>query len=144
MVRRAPGAGGELLERIQAELAPEVSSLDAVPFLEMQTVTDEIFAAGKRTYIKAGFAPELSDGLIEELCRRGAEVGSPFSQIEVLALGGAIAPGRAGGHGVPPARRGRGCSTSPRRGRTRPTTREIDWVREASPRSSPTSPTAST
>jgi hypothetical protein len=53
-------------------------------------MADEIFAAGKRTYIKAGFAQALTDGLIEALIRCGAEVGSPFSQIEVLALGGAI------------------------------------------------------
>jgi FAD/FMN-containing dehydrogenase len=84
------GDGRARLERLRAELAPDVSSLDVVPFLEIQTITDEIFAAGKRTYIKAGFSRDLGDGLIEELCRHGGEVGSPFSQIEVLALGGAI------------------------------------------------------
>jgi FAD/FMN-containing dehydrogenase len=82
--------GGALLETLHAQLAPIAGSLQTVPFLEIQTLTDEIFAAGKRTYIKAGFARELSDGLIEALCGCGAEVGSEFSQIEVLALGGAI------------------------------------------------------
>ncbi len=85
-----PALGLRRLEALQAELAPLAGSLDTVPFLEIQTLTDEIFAAGKRTYIKAGFARELSPRLIETLCRCGAEVGSPFSQIEVLALGGAI------------------------------------------------------
>jgi FAD/FMN-containing dehydrogenase len=84
----APGRG--LLETLQAELAPIAGSLETVPFLKIQTLTDEIFAAGKRTYIKAGFAQELSDALIEGLCACGAEVGSEFSQIEVLAQGGAI------------------------------------------------------
>lgn len=37
----------------------------------MQTVTDEIFAAGKHTYIKAGFAAELTDGVIGVLRERG-------------------------------------------------------------------------
>jgi hypothetical protein len=85
------GLGGRaLLESLRAELAPMAGSLETVPFLTIQTLTDEIFAAGKRTYIKAGFARELTDGLIETLCEHGAEVGSEFSQIEVLALGGAI------------------------------------------------------
>ena len=83
--------GRTLLASLQAELAPIAGSLETVPFLQIQTLTDEIFAAGKRTYIKAGFATELTDPLIETLCRCGAEVGSEFSQIEVLALGGAIA-----------------------------------------------------
>jgi FAD/FMN-containing dehydrogenase len=84
------GRGRRLLGSLQAELAPIAGSLETVPFLEIQTLTDEIFAAGKRTYIKAGFATELTDPLIETLCRCGAEVGSEFSQIEVLSLGGAI------------------------------------------------------
>jgi FAD/FMN-containing dehydrogenase len=82
--------GRALLESLHGELAPIAGSLETVPFLRIQTLTDEIFAAGKRTYIKAGFAGELTDALIETLCRCGAEVGSEFSQIEVLALGGAI------------------------------------------------------
>jgi FAD/FMN-containing dehydrogenase len=85
-----PARGRRRLEILHRELHPIAGSLETVPFLQMQTLTDEIFAAGKRTYIKAGFAQALTDGLIETLVRCGAEVGSPFSQIEVLALGGAI------------------------------------------------------
>jgi FAD/FMN-containing dehydrogenase len=84
------GEGREILEELQGELAPTARSLDAVPFLVIQTMIDEIFAAGKRTYIKAGFARELTDGLIDELCEHGARVGSPFSVIEVVAMGGAV------------------------------------------------------
>ena len=82
--------GQALLASVNADLVPIAGSLEAVPFLRIQTLTDEIFAAGKRTYIKAGFARGLTDPLIEALCRCGGEVGSEFSQIEVLALGGAI------------------------------------------------------
>ena len=84
-------AGREVLEPIQRELAPAAGSLEPVAFLAIQTMTDEIFAHGKRTYIKAGFAPALSGGLIDELARCGGEVDSELSQIEVLAMGGAIA-----------------------------------------------------
>jgi FAD/FMN-containing dehydrogenase len=86
-----PGEGRDRLGRIQAELVPIAASLESVPFLEIQTMTDEIFAHGKRTYIKAGFAAQLSDELIDALQEHGAAVSSPLSQIEVLAMGGAIA-----------------------------------------------------
>ena len=85
-----PSQGRSCLESLHAELRPIAGSLEPVAFLRIQTLTDEIFAAGKRTYIKAGFAQELTDGLVATLCECGAEVGSEFSQIEVLALGGAI------------------------------------------------------
>jgi FAD/FMN-containing dehydrogenase len=84
-------AGRPVLEALRAELAPAAASLDVVPFLEIQTLTDEIFAAGKRTYIKAGFVTELTDGTLDALLGAAAEVASPLSQIEVLAMGGAIA-----------------------------------------------------
>jgi FAD/FMN-containing dehydrogenase len=86
-----PAAGRPVLEALGTQLAPAAASLDTVPFLEIQTLTDEIFAAGKRTYIKAGFATELSDGALDALLGAAAEVASPLSQIEVLAMGGAIA-----------------------------------------------------
>jgi hypothetical protein len=61
--------GRRRLETLHRELSPIASSLEPVPFLQIQTLTDEIFAAGKRTYIKAGFARGLTDELIETLCR---------------------------------------------------------------------------
>jgi FAD/FMN-containing dehydrogenase len=83
--------GRARLSELRDELAPDAGGVAVVPFLVIQTITDELFAHGLRTYIKAGFAAELSDGLIDVLLERGAGIGSPISQIEVLALGGAIA-----------------------------------------------------
>ena len=68
-----------------------MSDLAVVPFLFMQTITDDLFAHGLRTYIKAGFADDLPDGLIDVLLERAASIRSPISQVELLALGGAIA-----------------------------------------------------
>jgi len=59
-----PSQGRSCLESLHAELRPIAGSLEPVAFLRIQTLTDEIFAAGKRTYIKAGFAQELTDGLV--------------------------------------------------------------------------------
>jgi FAD/FMN-containing dehydrogenase/SAM-dependent methyltransferase len=85
-------AGGRaVLAGIRDELQPAVSDLSVVPFLFMQTITDDLFGHGLRTYIKAGFAGDLPDGLIDTLIGRAAELRSPISQVELLALGGAIA-----------------------------------------------------
>jgi FAD/FMN-containing dehydrogenase len=86
-----PEAGRARLTRIRDDLAPAASDLSVVPFLFMQTVTDDLFAHGLRTYIKAGFAHDIPDALIDVLLDRAAELKSPISQVELLALGGAIA-----------------------------------------------------
>ena len=73
--------GRRTLGALQAELAAPASSLQTVPFLEIQTMTEEIFAHGKRTYIKAGvldeFPPEVIDVLAAHGCQVGAELGMP-------------------------------------------------------------------
>ena len=86
-----PDEGRPLLAAIRDELAPAASDLSVVPFSFMQTVTDDLFASGLRTYIKAGFADDLPDGLTDVLLKRAALLRSPISQVELLALGGAIA-----------------------------------------------------
>jgi FAD/FMN-containing dehydrogenase len=83
--------GKALLTKIREELKPAASDLDVMPFLFMQTITDDLFGHGLRTYIKAGFADDLPDGLIDVLRERAAALRSPISQVELLALGGAIA-----------------------------------------------------
>jgi FAD/FMN-containing dehydrogenase len=86
-----PEEGRTILERIRDDLQPPASDLSVVPFLFMQTITDDLFAHGLRTYIKAGFADDLPDGLIDVLLDRAASLRSPISQVELLGLGGAIA-----------------------------------------------------
>ena len=86
-----PEEGLAVLSRIRDDLQPAASDLAVVPFLFMQTITDDLFAHGLRTYIKAGFADDLPDGLIDVLLERAASIRSPISQVELLALGGAIA-----------------------------------------------------
>jgi FAD/FMN-containing dehydrogenase len=85
------GEGRERLAQIQTRLDPAAGELAVVPFLTIQTITDDLFAHGLRTYIKAGFAHDLSDGLTDALLEQAAKIVSPISQVELLALGGAIA-----------------------------------------------------
>jgi hypothetical protein len=107
-----PEEGRAVLTKIRDELQPAVSDLSVVPFLFMQTITDDLFAHGLRTYIKAGFADDLPDRLIDTLLERAASIQSPISQVELLALGGAIArvdpgatafPFRQVNHNIKPA-----------------------------------------
>jgi FAD/FMN-containing dehydrogenase len=84
-------SGRTVLAGIREQLKPAASDLSVVPFLVMQTITDDLFGHGLRTYIKAGFAADLPAGLVDALLDRAALLRSPISQIELLALGGAIA-----------------------------------------------------
>lgn len=79
------------LARIRGELRAPGASLEEVPYLTMQTLTDELLAPGTlRAYVKAGFTNELTPAFIDVLAECAARVGSDMSVIEVLAMGGAI------------------------------------------------------
>lgn len=83
--------GYELLRDIQRELDPPAGELAIVPYLAIQSITDELLAPGTiHAYLKAGFTAELTETMIECLIDRGSQVGSRLSVIEVLPLGGAI------------------------------------------------------
>jgi FAD/FMN-containing dehydrogenase len=82
--------GRMLLRRLRRDLDPAVWSLDVVQYVPLQSLTDEIFAHGQRCYIKAGCVRDLTDSVIDALIEHGSRAGSPASQIEVVAMGGAI------------------------------------------------------
>jgi FAD/FMN-containing dehydrogenase len=83
--------GRRVLAEIAERLAAPVSSIEQVPFLMIQTAGDELFGHGKRSYVKAGYLDALSPWAIETLIEVASDVGSEFSQVEVLGVGGAIA-----------------------------------------------------
>ncbi len=85
-----PERGMALLAGLRDELAPPAGSLDLVPFAEIQTAGDQDFRAGLHSYVKATFGDELTDGLIDALVERGRSLGSELTQVELLAMGGAI------------------------------------------------------
>ena len=100
---RAPGGDR------RASCAPACSARRGAVPRRSRRVTDEIFAAGKRTYIKAGFARELSDELIDALCaprRAGRSRSSRRSRCSRWAGRSPRVP--ADGNGVSPSRRARG------------------------------------
>jgi FAD/FMN-containing dehydrogenase len=83
--------GRRVLAEIAARVSAPVSSIERVPFLMIQTAGDELFGPGKRSYVKAGYLDALTPAAIEALIEVAGDVGSEFSQIEVLGVGGAIA-----------------------------------------------------
>jgi FAD/FMN-containing dehydrogenase len=82
--------GYRLLGELRAELRPLASDLGVVPFGQVQSEGDEFFGPGLLSYVKATFADELTDELIDVVSARGALIGSEVSQIELLSMGGAI------------------------------------------------------
>jgi FAD/FMN-containing dehydrogenase len=82
--------GMEYLAPLLEELQPAAGELAVVPFLEIQTAGDEVFAHGKNSYIKATFADDLTDELLDALLPSGEEIGAELSQVEILSMGGAI------------------------------------------------------
>ncbi|MFN8156242.1 MAG: FAD-binding oxidoreductase [Candidatus Nanopelagicales bacterium] len=82
--------GRALLAQICEEIAPAAYELEPIPYLTIQTAGDEMFRHGLLTYVKAGFAPEITEEMVATLVERGRLIGSDISQIEVLAQGGAI------------------------------------------------------
>jgi FAD/FMN-containing dehydrogenase len=86
-----PAEGRARLAEIERRLDAPAGELTELPYLAIQTVTDELLAPGTlRAYVKAGFAAELTDEMIQVLITQGGKVGSPLSVIEVLSMGGAI------------------------------------------------------
>jgi hypothetical protein len=84
-------AGHRLLASIRDRLDAPGASIEDVPYLRMQKLTDELLAPGTlRAYVKAGFSAELNADFMEILGKRAALIGSDMSVIEVLSLGGAI------------------------------------------------------
>ncbi|WP_375479022.1 FAD-binding oxidoreductase [uncultured Jatrophihabitans sp.] len=83
-------AGLDLLAGLSRQLAPPAAALDVVDFLDIQRAGDVEFGPGLRTYVKATFAGELTDGLAGVLAERGRLLRSPLAQVEVLSMGGAI------------------------------------------------------
>jgi FAD/FMN-containing dehydrogenase len=85
-----PEEGNALLRDLQSELSPACGSVDLFPFTAIQTAGDSEFGHGLLSYVKATFGSELQPGLVDVLVERGKLLHSPLTQVEVLAMGGAI------------------------------------------------------
>jgi FAD/FMN-containing dehydrogenase len=123
--------GHALLATIREQLDAAGASIEDVPYMRMQTLTDVLLAPGTlRAYVKAGFADELTPGFVDVLRERAALVGSDMSVIEVLAMGGAIDDIPAGATAFP-HRDARWLINVPAQWRDPlDTEREVGWCRD--------------
>lgn len=85
------GDGRRELEALERRLAPPASTLQVLPFLQLQSMQDELLKPGNYAYSKSGFLDELSDAAIDAAVEHAGRMGSDLSTVNILAQGGAIA-----------------------------------------------------
>lgn len=84
------GEGERHLRSLLDEIRPDAQLTGPMPFIELQSMLDELAAYGVKSWSKAGFIAELTDEVLDVLIAHGGGSPSWRSQLEVLAMGGAI------------------------------------------------------
>lgn len=72
------------------DLSPAVDLFDEVPYTALQTILDDISAAGRRNYWKNEYLSVLSDEAIQVIISSFEKVPSSITHVDVHDLGGAI------------------------------------------------------
>jgi FAD binding domain/Berberine and berberine like len=75
---------------------PSAVTKDVFSFLDLQTMADWEFPAGRRYYTKSGYLKALDDHSISHMVEALATIPSPMTQIEISYQGGAAARVGAG------------------------------------------------
>jgi FAD/FMN-containing dehydrogenase len=70
---------------------PLLTMVQPMPYVAVQQMIDGGFPWGILDYAKSDYLPGLPDEAIDELVTRAAEAKSPFSQVILCPLGGAVA-----------------------------------------------------
>jgi hypothetical protein len=85
-----PDAGQAALQPIR-DLKPAADVFGPMPYPVLQGLLDEGAPPGRRSYTRSGYTADLGDGMIDAMLEHGAKMPSPFSQIHVHQMGGAVA-----------------------------------------------------
>jgi hypothetical protein len=85
-----PDAGHAALGPLR-ELGPAFDVFGPMPYPALQGMLDEGAPHGIRSYTRSGYLADLSDGAIEAALEHGANMRSPFSQLHLHHMGGAVA-----------------------------------------------------
>jgi FAD/FMN-containing dehydrogenase len=78
------------------KLGPTADVFGPMPYAGLQSMLDEGAPPGMRNYVRSGYLPDMSDALIDVVLEHGARMPSPFSQLHLHQMGGAVA--RVGEH----------------------------------------------
>ncbi len=85
-----PDAGVSALAPLR-ELEPTFDVFSPMPYAVLQGMLDEGAPPGIRSYTRSGYTADLSDGMIDVALEHGAAMPSPFSQLHLHHMGGAVA-----------------------------------------------------
>ena len=85
-----PDAGVSALNPLR-ELQPAFDVFGPMPYAVLQGMLDEGAPPGIRSYTRSGYAADLSDGMIDVALEHGGTMPSPFSQLHLHHMGGAVA-----------------------------------------------------
>jgi FAD/FMN-containing dehydrogenase len=83
--------GEQLLAELRAFASPPVDVVQPMPYLALQSMLDAGNPSGRRNYWRSDNLTGLPDAAIEALVARAACVTSPFTQLIIVPLGGAVA-----------------------------------------------------
>jgi FAD/FMN-containing dehydrogenase len=82
--------GGAVLDRLRAVAAPDADAVAPVPYPVLQRMLDAGAPHGQRNYWKSGYLSCVEHDLQDVLTRAAQRMVSPFDQIHLHQLGGAM------------------------------------------------------
>ena len=94
-----PGEGAALLERFRRACPPDADAVAPMPYPVLQTMLDASAPHGQRNYWKSGYLTGLEPGLREAVIEAAGRMVSPFDQIHLNQLGGAVGSNTGGAVG---------------------------------------------
>lgn len=86
-----PHEGERRLEPILQAGTPHGLTKATLPYRALQAYSFPGAVVPDRIYMKSGYLAQLSDAAIDTVLERAAAITSPFTQLEMLYLGGAVA-----------------------------------------------------
>ncbi len=86
-----PDEGMKALQPIRDLGEPVADLVGPMPYVQMQSLLDDIYPRGTKAYMKAGYLSDLDDHAIETAIRYHQDATSPASEIHVHHFGGAVA-----------------------------------------------------
>jgi hypothetical protein len=86
----SPEDGEEWVRPLKEFGPPEVDLVQPMPYTVVQTLLDPANPPGRNNYWKAEHLDELSDEAIDTIVVHAAKIGSPFTLLVILPMGGAI------------------------------------------------------
>ena len=86
----SPEEGEEWVRPLKEFSTPEVDLVEPMPYTVVQTLLDPANPPGRHNYWKAEHLDELRDEAIDTIVVHAAKIGSPFTLLVMLPMGGAI------------------------------------------------------